>query len=234
MDPSRDYCSFTKAVEHLGDRWSLLIARELAMGGSLGFNALAARLPGISRSVLARRLRKLEDLGLIERAPGPADRMAPPHRLAPAGRDLVPTLLALKDWSDRWLPEDPAMAERDPSVIVAWLARRVDREAAPNAPVVIEFAQFGPGGGPLWLVVERDAEPSLCLTDPGLPPERYVYVEAEPAALLPVSRGDRRLAQAVSDRSVALYGDPVLTQAMSGWFGPAKRPTATPTPIPMR
>ena len=60
MKPSDDYCSFTKAVEHLGDRWSLLIVRELAIHGSLGFNALADTLPSISRSVLARRLRKLE------------------------------------------------------------------------------------------------------------------------------------------------------------------------------
>ena len=47
-----DYCAFTKAVEHLGDRWSFLIVRELAMIGAQGFNILATGLPGhISRSV---------------------------------------------------------------------------------------------------------------------------------------------------------------------------------------
>lgn len=226
MGASGDFCSFTKAVEHLGDRWSLLIVRELAMAGTLGFNALTGRLPGISRSVLARRLRKLEDLGLIERAPGPTDHLAAPHRLAPAGRDLVPTLLSLKGWAERWLPEDLSMAERDPSVILAWLARRVDQEAAPPNPVVIEILLLGQGGPSLWLVVERGVEPSLCLTDPGLPPERYVYVEAAPAALLPVSRGHRDLEEAVADGSVAVYGDPVLTRDVSRWFEPASRATA--------
>src|SRR5215211_1342947 len=62
-----DYCAFTKTVEHLGDRWSLVILRELTLHGPRGFNVLADGLPGISRSVLAARLRKLEELELIAR-----------------------------------------------------------------------------------------------------------------------------------------------------------------------
>ena len=62
------YCSYTKAIEHLGDRWSLLIVRELGTFGPQGFNDLVAGLPGrISRSVLADRLRRLETLGLVSR-----------------------------------------------------------------------------------------------------------------------------------------------------------------------
>ena len=62
------YCSFTKAIEHLGDRWSLLIVRQLGVFGPLGFNELIRSLPGrISRSVLTERLRRLETLGLVSR-----------------------------------------------------------------------------------------------------------------------------------------------------------------------
>lgn len=89
-----EYCPYNKAVEHLGDRWSLLIVKELAMHGSSGFNALADGLPGVSRSVLARRLRKLGELGLIARDASVRTRVAP-YRLAPAGQQLVPTLLSL-------------------------------------------------------------------------------------------------------------------------------------------
>ena len=57
------YCSFTKAIEHLGDRWSLLIVRRLGESGPVGFNELSRALPGrISRSVLAERLKRLEML----------------------------------------------------------------------------------------------------------------------------------------------------------------------------
>ena len=62
-----DYCSFTKAVEQLGDRWSLVIIRELLIHGSRSYSDLLEGVPGISRSVLASRLRKLRDLGLVER-----------------------------------------------------------------------------------------------------------------------------------------------------------------------
>ena len=76
------YCSFTKAIEHLGDRWSLLIVRELGMFGPQGFNDLVSGLPGrISRSVLADRLRRLETLGLVSRSHGHAPAPdVPPHR----------------------------------------------------------------------------------------------------------------------------------------------------------
>jgi DNA-binding HxlR family transcriptional regulator len=84
-----EFCPYAKAVEHLGDRWSLLIIKELAMHGKRGFNALADGMPGVSRSVLSRRLRKLEELGLIARDPLVRSGVAP-YRLAPAGEQLVP------------------------------------------------------------------------------------------------------------------------------------------------
>lgn len=98
MQPASDYCSYSTAVEHLGDRWMLLILREVAQQGSPGFNALVASLPGVSRSVLARRLRKLEIMGLIARAPAVRGQPAP-YRMAPAGEQLVPTMLSLNDWA---------------------------------------------------------------------------------------------------------------------------------------
>ena len=220
MKPSDDYCSFTKAVEHLGDRWSLLIVRELAIHGSLGFNALAATLPSISRSVLARRLRKLEELGIIERAGRSAPARPPPHRLTPAGEQLIPTLMSLKSWAERWVPEDPAMVQRDPDVIMLWMTHRADPSTAPERRAVLEFEVGGAGAKKVWLVLERGALPSICFDDPGLPPERYVHVEADATTLYPISRGLRAWGSAIADESVSLYGDPVLVRAMPDWFRP--------------
>src|SRR5215211_2200020 len=102
-----EYCAFTKAVEHLGDRWSLLIVRELAQFGPQGFNTLATGLPGrISRSVLAAKLRKLEGLGLLAREPSGKGHTGP-YCLTPGGEQLVPTLMSLWDWAEHWVPEDP-------------------------------------------------------------------------------------------------------------------------------
>ena len=231
MTPFGDYCAYTKAVHHLGDRWSLVIVRELAIHGRLGFNALAATMPGISRSVLARRLRKLQDLGLIARDDRGVERQ-PPYRLAPAGQHLVPTLLSLREWAERWVPADSTMAERDPDVIVWWLGHRVDPEAVPQIAMVLVFDIGAAPAGQTWLVVERDTDPSLCMEDPGMAPERYVYVEADADTLLPISRGERDWRSSIVDRSVRLFGEPDLVRVAPSLFRPAiaqMRPFQTPT-----
>ena len=75
------YCPVAKATEILGDRWTLLIVREM-LGGASGFNELQRGLPGISRSVLTDRMRALERAEVIERRTGPRGR-ALEYRLTP-------------------------------------------------------------------------------------------------------------------------------------------------------
>ena len=87
------YCPIAKASEILGDRWMLLIVREL-LGGASGFNELQRGLPGISRSVLTDRLRALERGEIVERRTGPKGRTLE-YRLTPAGRDLEPVVQAM-------------------------------------------------------------------------------------------------------------------------------------------
>jgi DNA-binding HxlR family transcriptional regulator len=78
------YCPIAKASEILGDRWTLLIVREM-LGGASGFNELQRGLPGISRSVLTERLRSLERAEVVERRTGPKGRTLE-YRLTTAGR----------------------------------------------------------------------------------------------------------------------------------------------------
>jgi DNA-binding HxlR family transcriptional regulator len=219
MPAPGDFCSYTKAVEHLGDRWSLVILREIFVHGSRGFNALVESLPGISRSVLARRLRKLEIMGLIAREPSARPGRSP-YRMAPAGEQLVPTLLSFAAWADRWVPEDPETARYDPEVITFWLTLRTDPALHPDPPVALVFDLGGRGSVQTWMVLERGTAPSLCVEDPLLSPDRYVYVEADADALYPLSRGLRDWRSAVADRSVRLFGNPRLIEELPSWFLP--------------
>jgi DNA-binding HxlR family transcriptional regulator len=215
---SANYCAYTKAVERLGDRWSLLIARELVLFGPQGFNTLAEGLPGhISRSVLADKLRKLEEMGIIARMPS-ADGRAATYMLAPAGEQLQPVMRALWGWAEKWVPEDPAMAQRDPGVILWWLAHRVDVAVVPIRQVVLEIAMPGADVPRGWLLLARDTEPTLCIEDPLLSEDRYVYVDALPAGLFPIARGLRTWTEAIADRSVQVYGNPDLVRALPTWF----------------
>ena len=150
------YCSYTKAIEHLGDRWSLLIVRELGTFGPQGFNDLVTGLPGrISRSVLADRLRRLETLGLVSRA-DPED-PHPAYRLTAVGHGLMGPLGSLRTWAETWLPDDPDMWERDPDVVLGWLAQRADPDRVPRRPVVLELRLPHRLDRRYWLVLEHGA-----------------------------------------------------------------------------
>jgi DNA-binding HxlR family transcriptional regulator len=213
------YCSFTKAIEHLGDRWSLLIVRELGMFGPQGFNGLVARLPGrISRSVLADRLRRLETLGLVSRRDGPDPQ--PAYRLTAVGQGLMATLGSLRSWADTWLPDDPDMLERDPDIVLGWLAQRADPDRVPARPVVLELRLHHRFDRRYWLVLQRGVEPYGCLTDPLLDESRYVYVEASMPALLALARGRCAWSDTFGDGSVTAAGDPDLVNQLAGWFQP--------------
>lgn len=221
---TNDYCAFTKAVEHLGDRWSLLIVRELVIYGPQGFSTLASGLPGhVSRSVLADKLRKLEELGLVAHDPVDEGRKAA-YRLTPAGDQLEPVLRSLWGWAEKWVPEDPAMAARDPDIINWWLTNRVDRSALPEREVVLDIDLRGTRAMHCWLVLHPNADPTLCIEDPLLDENRYLYVEAEADGLYPVARGLRGWDDAIADRSIAIFGDPALIAALPSWFASPTNP----------
>ncbi|MES4903421.1 MULTISPECIES: winged helix-turn-helix transcriptional regulator [unclassified Streptomyces] len=115
MGPRRvadDACGIAQAAAVVGDWWSLLILREIARG-HLRFDRLADEL-GLSRKVLAERLRTLTDHGVLERRRY-QDR-PPRHEyvLTEQGRGLVPVLVSLQDWADRWLLGDGTLTGHSP------------------------------------------------------------------------------------------------------------------------
>jgi DNA-binding HxlR family transcriptional regulator/peroxiredoxin len=102
-DPS---CAVAQAAMVVGDRWSLVIVRDVARGVHR-FDELVAEL-GISRKVLAERLEHLEAHGVLERVPYQDRPVRHDYRLTPAGRALLPVLVALQDWGDQWVLGDGA------------------------------------------------------------------------------------------------------------------------------
>ena len=107
-------CSIARTLELVGDRWTLLVLRDVANGVSR-FDELTAHL-GIARNILSGRLARLVEGGLIERTayqePGERERHA--YRLSGPGRELIPVLLAFMAWGDRNLagPEGPPAVVR--------------------------------------------------------------------------------------------------------------------------
>jgi len=126
------YCPVAKTLELVGERWTLLIVRELLVG-PLRFTDLHAALAGIPRNLLADRLRDLEALGLVARRelPPPAARTV--YDLTDAGRALLPVIGALAQWGLAHLP--PPEPGEGGSPTLAVLAERFGLPlSAPSGP----------------------------------------------------------------------------------------------------
>ena len=89
------YCALARALDLVGDRWTLLIARELYLRGPSRYTDLCDGLPGIATNLLADRLRNLEEAGLVAREAAPAPVASTLFSLTDRGRELRPVLAAL-------------------------------------------------------------------------------------------------------------------------------------------
>jgi DNA-binding HxlR family transcriptional regulator len=93
-------CSIPPAVELIGEKWAFLILRG-AFNGLQHFEEFQAGL-GIARNILSDRLSKLVAGGILERRPDPADGRRVIYSLSPKGEDLLPVVLALRQWGEKW------------------------------------------------------------------------------------------------------------------------------------
>ena len=97
-------CSIARALEEVGEWWSLLIVRECTQG-SHRFDEFQKEL-GIARNVLTARLTRLIEVGVLEKFPVPDRANTDGYRLTRKGEELYPALMALQQWGDKWLATD--------------------------------------------------------------------------------------------------------------------------------
>ena len=212
MRSHAQYCPVARATETLRDRWTLLIVREM-LGGASGFNELQRGLPGISRSVLADRMRSLERAKVIERRTGPKGRTLE-YRLTPAGRDLEPVVQAIGEWGATWSITEPRPEELDPYLLVVWMARHVDRQRLPPNRTVVQF-DFRDPKRRYWMVLEP-SEVSVCLQPPGFDVDLEVTVDT--TTLYRVYLGQAELGGAIRAGRLTMSGSRTLQRGFGRWF----------------
>jgi DNA-binding HxlR family transcriptional regulator len=210
------FCPVSMGAEVLADRWTPLILRELIIG-STRFNDIARGLPGISRSLLVQRLRHLERRGVLERWPSPTGKGSE-YVLTEAGRDLQTTIMALGEWSVRWLYTETRPRDVDPRTLLWWMHRLVDRDALPARRVVVEFAFTGPDAETVWVLLEQ-REVSVCYQHPGF--DSDVVVRATTGDLSDVFNGIDTWAAALESGRVRAEGPPREVRALARWFRPS-------------
>jgi DNA-binding HxlR family transcriptional regulator len=208
------YCPVAHAAEILTERWTPLIVREL-LSGIEHFNALERGLPGISRALLAQRLRGLEEAGIVERRGHRGGGRASSYHLTQAGRELQQVIDALGAWGVRWAFTEPRSAECDPGLLLWWMLRRIAVDKLPPHRLVIEFDFRGARTARFWLVL-RGEDVSLCLEHPGF--EIDLRVAADVASLYRVWLGRISLAEAIRAGTLKLDGMPAFVRAFPTWF----------------
>ncbi len=214
MNKYGQYCPTARAAEILGDRWTLLIVRDLLCGAQ-HFNQLERGLPGIPRALLAGRLSRLQQVGVLERQAAPKGRRTR-YELTQAGKDRPQTgHRLLTHWGAMGAFGEPEPAELNPVLLMWWMRDRIRRERLPGRRIVVEFALRGMDKGRYWLVLKPD-DVSLCLKPPGF--DSDVLVTADLATLYQVWLGRITLGEALRDQRIELDGMPALIRAFPHWF----------------
>lgn len=207
------YCPMARAVELLGDRWTLLIVRDLICGMH-HFNQLERGLPGISRPLLAERLKRLQQAGIVERAVGLAAHTTC-YNLTDAGWELYPIIESLTRWGAKWAFGDPEPGELNPVLLLWWMRSRIHADRLPEQRVVIEFDFLQARPRHMWLVLQR-SDVSVCLTHPGFTTD--VWVRADLSTLYQIWLGRISFAEAEGTNQFSLDANPELARAFPGWF----------------
>jgi len=208
------FCPIAQALEIVGERWTLLIVREL-LCGNYRFGEILHGVPLISRSLLSQRLKSLEDASLIERRER-AGGNGHEYVLTPAGEELRPIVFGLGNWGQRWVRRNPK-DKLDPVLLMWDLRRNLDPRRLPERPIVVMFWFRDLAGkrSRYWLKVERP-NIELCLTDPRLDVE--LTVETTLRTMVGVWMGDRDVRDPIASGEIVLKGAPELTRAFPSWL----------------
>jgi DNA-binding HxlR family transcriptional regulator len=221
------FCPISKAAEILGERWTILVVRELLMGARR-FSDLQRGLGDISPALLSARLRSFEAQGLVVRRRINGQR-GHEYYPTPACEALRPIIFALGEWGLCWARATLATDYLDVEMLMLYLERSIDPAQLPGSQTVIRF-RFGdlPVQRDWWLLV-RDGKVDVCITDPGRDVDMYVSTTAR--IMSEVWLGDRSWRDALLSGDLRVEGDPALTRRIGAWLRPSVFAESKRSPI---
>jgi DNA-binding HxlR family transcriptional regulator len=227
------FCPFARATEILGQRWTILILRNLAFGPQR-FSDLKEGLRGISTSVLASRLEELTERGLVRQRTLPPPAASVVYEPTPAGAALAPVMIELARWGVRFLDPPQPGDQIEPAWARTMLATFKRWDPTPPVRLEIRIAAEGEGedvvvtvvGGPDGTSVENRPDPSA-----------DTRLRLDAATLVGAVVGHFPVGNAVADGRIELVGDPAAAGALPELFeldrrrlGPRSEASDAPDP----
>jgi DNA-binding HxlR family transcriptional regulator len=209
------YCSVAKALDVVGDRWTLLIIRELLLQGPCRYTDLKSGLPGIASNLLADRLRELERAGLIRREEAPPPVATALFRLTDAGHELEPVLNALGGWGIRYM----ARPNEGDEFRSHWFA----------FPASFFLHDRDPGGPPVTIELRTADRPAVIevsggavITRPGTAADPDLILTGTAPLILATLSAHLTIGEAAA-RGLEISGDPAVLERLLP--DPAARPS---------
>jgi DNA-binding HxlR family transcriptional regulator len=209
------FCTVARGAEVLGELWTPLVVREL-LCGSRRFNEIRRGVPRMSQTLLTKRLRKLEDLGIVERR---SNAGGVEYHLTQAGEELRPLVVGLGHWGARWIGSRLKNNQLDAGFLM-WDIRRFARiDAFPASRRVVIHFKFTDAIARerLWWLVVEDGTSDLCRDDPGH--ELDVIVESTVRALTEIWTGDSVPATEIAAGHLKVSGAGPSGAKLWRWIG---------------
>jgi DNA-binding HxlR family transcriptional regulator len=213
MSSYAQFCPMAKAMDVVGERWTLLVVREMLLGSS-SFNDLRRGVPRMSPALLSKRLKALVRAGVVERREIDGRSR---YTLTPSGQELAGVVGELMTWGSRWVGT-LGDAELDPHLLMWDIRRSVPVASWPRERTVVGFELTGvPVRTSRWWLVVSDGNADMCDSDPGFAVDAVVRTSLR--ALTEVWRGDVSWSQALDDGVVDVHGSGAACRAVPHWLG---------------
>ena len=208
------FCPVAKAMDLLGERWTLLILRELHMGATR-FNKLQRGLSLISPTVLTKRLNELAAAELILRKKIPGQR-GNEYFLTQAGKETLPLLKIVGEWGMRWARGDIRESELDVELLMLYLQRSINTANLPGDHAVIRFKFTDLKKLSNWWLLVKGCNVDVCLEDPGKDVD--IYLTTDLRTMVNCWMGDESHKAAIADNRTELVGPSALTRNIQHWI----------------
>ncbi len=210
------FCPVAMAAEIVCSRWTALVVREL-LCGSTRFNDIRRGVPLMSPTLLSKRLKELEEAGVVEAVPaGPSGVFD--YTLTEAGEDLRTVVMSLGLWGQRWVESSLSLKNLDPGLLMWDMRRSLDPTPLPPKRCTIQFTfpEVVAAKQRYWLVVDA-GKVDLCSTDPGF--EVDLFVRSALHTMTSIWMGHATVRRELEAGRVELIGDKGVAQSMQAWLG---------------
>lgn len=209
------FCPIAKASELLGERWTILILRELLLG-THRYSAFQRTLSRISPSLLTKRLKQLEQAGIIVRKLQPG-RKSFDYFLTPAGKELAPVVENLAIWGMRWARGRLRDDELDVEFLMWDIQRRIQVNSLPDGETVFCFIFDDLNQYKNWWLVIHDDDVDVCTENPGKDVDLYIRTTLR--NLVEIWEGDIEIKVAQRKQLLKTQGNKQLAKTMPDWLG---------------